>query len=343
MAGIQDVAKKAGVSIGTVSRVLNQSGYASEASRAKVMEAVRELQYRPNELARNLLQNSTRIIAVIVPTLLNPYYCTVTEECEQVLSENGYMTMICSTNGSGSSEEKFLDMLNRSMVDGIVTCTHSLNMEKYKEVRGAIVTFDMMYIPGQISRVRVDHASGGRMAARDLYRAGCRKVLQFRDHEGIEHFPYLDRHVTFEKEALELGMECESVYVRWNEFGDNYRDIVAKETMDQHPDADGIFGTDSTILSCMKYAQKKGKKIPEDIRFVAYDGTWVVDTAFPTVTAICQPIRDLAREAVNMLLARIRQEELPADEKILPVTMRKGMTTMTPEEYSAYLDKERTE
>lgn len=342
MTGIQDVAKRAGVSTGTVSRVLNNSGYASEESRRKVLEAVKVLQYRPNELARNLLQNSTRTIAVIVPTLLNPYYCEVTEASELALAEKGYMTMICSTNGSGSTEQKYLDMLNRNMVDGILTCTHSLNMEKYKQVQGAIVSIDMMYVPGRIGRVTVDHKNGGIAAARELYHAGCHRVLQFRDKAGDDQFPYLERHTAFEKEAEQLGMECVNSYVRWNEFSENYRDTIARENLDRYLEVDGIFGTDTTILSCMKYAQMKGKKIPDEIHFVAYDGTQTLRNAYPTVTAVCQPLKELACCAVDLLLKMIESgrsdpaehpaEKIYEDHIVLPVSVRRGMSTMTPDE-----------
>ena len=129
MAGIQDVAKKAGVSIGTVSRVLNQSGYASEKARKKVEQAVRELQYKPNELARNLLKKQSNIVAIIVPDISSAFFAQLVSVCELELREAGYKTMICNTNGDRSQEKEYLEMLNRNLVDGILTCTHSLQTE----------------------------------------------------------------------------------------------------------------------------------------------------------------------------------------------------------------------
>ena len=105
MSGILDVAKRAGVSIGTVSRVLNRSGYASEEARAKVEQAGRELNYRPNELARNLLQNRSMTVAMIVPDVANPYFSELVSACERELRNHGYKTMLCDTNGHKTNEQ----------------------------------------------------------------------------------------------------------------------------------------------------------------------------------------------------------------------------------------------
>lgn len=326
MAGIQDVAKKAGVSIGTVSRVLNHSGYASEASRKKVEQAVKELHYRPNEVARNLLQKQTKIVAMIVPDVANPFFSELVSDCEKELRNQGYKTMICNTNGHKSNELAYLDMLNRHLVDGILTCTHSLKQEKYKETEGAIVSFDTIYVPGKISRISANHAEGGRMAANALLRSGCKKILQMRDREPEEHYPFLERHETFEKTIRDAGAECINIVVKWNEFEDSYYETLARECFEKYPDADGVFGVDANIFHYMRYVQEMGKKIPDDIKFVSYDGTIIRDMIYPRVSCIRQPIDKLAEKGVEVLLRKINGEETE-NEIVFPVEYVKGMTT----------------
>lgn len=116
---IQDVAKKANVGVGTVSRVLNNNGYVSEKTRKKVEAAIEELQYTPNELARNLYHKKTNTIAVIVPDISNPFYSSLVNEIEQYLRMQGYKTLLCNTVGEKTNEALYLNMLERNMVDGV--------------------------------------------------------------------------------------------------------------------------------------------------------------------------------------------------------------------------------
>lgn len=337
MAGIQDVAKKAGVSIGTVSRVLNQSGYASEKARKKVEQAVRELQYKPNELARNLLKKQSNIVAIIVPDISSVFFAQLVSVCELELREAGYKTMICNTNGDRSQEKEYLEMLNRNLVDGILTCTHSLQTEGYKEANGPVVSFDTVFVPGQIPRITVNHKEGGGLAAKEFLRVGCKKVLQFRDQEATEHFPFMDRHEVFEETMQKAGVKCENIYVKWNEFADRYFQDLVRDVYSQYPDVDGVFGTDALIIHFMRYVQRKGKRIPEDIRFVAYDGTNLRDMIFPTLTCIRQPIKALAKKGVEILLNKIQGSMVEEQEIVLPVELIQGMSTMTVKEKERYL------
>lgn len=327
MAGIQDVAKKAGVGIGTVSRVLNKNGYVSEETRKKVEKAIEDLNYTPNEIARNLIQNRTNIIAIIVPDVAYPYFAELTSEIEKCLREHGYKAMICNTSEERSNEQAYLDMLSRNMVDGILTATHSLNIENYIKTHNPIVSFDTIEVDGEIPVITVDHKRGGELAAQELLNAGCRKILQFRNREMPEHFTFFDRHEEFEKTVKEGGSECINEYVNWNDFNLKHCESVIEECIRKYPDVDGFFSTDSAVLSYMKIAQLKGYKIPQDIKFVAYDGTSIVYSAYPTVTVVAQPIKELACSGVELLLDIINGKKPEKYRITHKVKLIKGMTT----------------
>ena len=128
MAGIKDVAKRAGVGVGTVSRMLNDSGYVAEETREKIEVAMRELNYTPNELARNLYHKRSGIIAVLVPNVSNPFFTEFVDFAEAELYEAGYKMMICNTVKARNAELEYLDMLNRHIVDGVITGVHSLDV-----------------------------------------------------------------------------------------------------------------------------------------------------------------------------------------------------------------------
>ena len=327
MAGIQDVAKKAGVGIGTVSRVINNNGYVSEETRQKVERAIEELNYTPNEIARNLIQNRTNIIAIIVPDVAYPFFADLTSEIEKSLREYGYKAMICNTSEQQSNEQAYLDMLTRNMVDGILTATHSLNNENYLKIHKPIVSFDTIEVYGEIPVITVNHKKGGKMAAQELLDAGCHKIIQFRDMEMPEHFSFFERHEEFERVVKKSDAECINVYVKWNDFDNSNTENYVEECLRKYPDADGIFATDTTVLRYMKMAQLRGVKIPEQLKLVAYDGSSIIDTAFPTVTVVAQPIKKLARSGVKLLIDIINGKKPDKYRICHSVKLIKGMTT----------------
>ena len=135
MASIRDVARKAGVGVGTVSRVLNGTGYVSADTRKKIESAIEELQYKPNELARNLFRNKTGIVGILVPDVDHPFFSSYVRQTEAALYEMGYKTLIGNTIGISNREREFLDMLDRNMVDGIITGSHTLEGDEYLKRR----------------------------------------------------------------------------------------------------------------------------------------------------------------------------------------------------------------
>ena len=179
MAGIKDVAKLAGVGVGTVSRMINESGYVSIDTRAKIESAMKELNYTPNELARNLYYKKSGIIAVLVPNVLNPFFAQFIDCVEGELHRAGFKIMLCSTLKDVKSEAEYLDLLNRHIVDGVIAGMSSLDESEYSRIQKPVVALDR-YLGEYIPVVTVDHKEGGRLAAEVLLASGCKKILHFR-------------------------------------------------------------------------------------------------------------------------------------------------------------------
>ena len=165
MVGMRDVAKKAGVSLSTVSLVVNGTGYVSQEMRDRVEAAMRELDYIPNELARNLFSGRTSLVGVIVPTIRHPFFSTMTAELQRALAERGLRTMLCSTVDMRTGEAEYVDMLRRHMMDGIVMGAHTSHAPDYwTSINRPMVAFDR-YLGEGIPSVGADHEQGGRLAA----------------------------------------------------------------------------------------------------------------------------------------------------------------------------------
>jgi sucrose operon repressor scrR len=326
MSSIQEVAKKAGVGVGTVSRVINDSGYVSEKTRKIVEEVIEELNYKPNELARNLFRNRTNIVAVITPAIGNPYYATLYSEVENRLRKYGYKTMLCNTIGEATNEEAYLEMLERNMVDGIITGTHTLDYSSYKKIKGPIVGFDTPKLNDDILIVTVDHEKGGKLAAKALIESGCKEVLQFTDAT-TKNYPFIKRHKAFAKEIKKAGLICREYKPKMDNFEEKFIQENIDEAFSMYPNVDGVFATDTHALLYMKKALSMGKRVPQDLKVVAYDGTFILNTAYPSPSAIVQPIDKLAKVAVDSLHAIINGENVDRNTKVLDIEFRQGMTT----------------
>lgn len=326
MAGIKDVAKRANVGVGTVSRMLNNSGYVADATRKKIEVAMKELNYTPNELARNLYHKRTGIIAVLVPNVLNPFFAEFIDYAEADLYEAGFKMMVCNTAQESNAELEYLDMLNRHIVDGVITGVHSLDVEEYEKVNKPIVALDR-YLGSHIPVVAVNHREGGRLAAETLIQNGCRKILHFRGAE-IVNSPYHERHIEFERIMKEHHVDTYTYDMKWNRMDLAYYKEVVQDVFSKTEDFDGVFAVDALAIECMNETIRRHRKVPRDVKFVAYDGTFITDLVEPKMTAVVQPIEGLARESVRLLINRINGKEYRDKVVLLGVKLREGNTTV---------------
>lgn len=326
MAGIRDVAKRARVSTSTVSLVLNNSGYVSEDTRKKVMEAVKELHYIPNELARNLFRSKTNMIGVILPDIYHPFFGSFAKYVEIELYAYGYKMMLCSTAQRKNGEKEYIDMLNRQMMDGIIMGTHSLDVEEYKGVARPIISLDR-YINEEIPIVMSDHETGGRLAAEELLKGGCKKVLQLMGSRDVDT-PAHWHHLSFEKVMRKEEVVVYTEEMPWNQWDFKTFEDFIRSIIDKYPDIDAVYGADLSMVAFMKVAQEKGIQIPKDIQLVSYDGTDVTLMNTITITAVRQDIQRLAEKAVSLLINKIKGQPIEKDRIVIGVTLVKGKSTL---------------
>lgn len=325
MASIKDVAKYAGVGVGTVSRALNGTGYISPETKKRVEDAVKKLNYTPNELARNLFRKRTGIIGVVMPDMEHPFFANMTKHIEVELYNYGYKTMVCNTIGISHREKDYLDMLERNMVDGIITGAHSLQDEDYNKIDKPIVSFDRNF-GDKIPLIHSDHIQGGRIAAELLICNGCKRIGQIRGYTQV-NTPSNDRHTEFEKVLAQHGIELYTLEAEWNKFSyENYRE-ASKEFMEKCGKCDGMFLSDISAVLCMNTAKERGIRVPDELQIIGYDAMEITRLASPIITAIKQDTKELARRCVNTILKLIEGDTEVEYHQVLEVTLQKGMTT----------------
>lgn len=326
MSNIKDVAKHAGVSVTTVSRVMNNRGAISEMTRSKVYKAMEELNYHPNEIAKSLYTKKSNLIGLILPDISNPFYSEETKYISESLYINNYKLMLCNASNDCIREKEYINMLQRNQVDGIIIGSHTLRLEEYMKLKLPIVALDR-YLGKNIPVVSADHIQGGSLAAHELIRSGCKNVLQFEGSTKVKT-PSNERHSEFAKVMKENNVNCTSVELPVNFFSvDNYPPFI-KKVLDSHPNIDGIFAGDTVAFAVINELLSRNVKIPHDIKVVGYDRTALCRIAYPKLTTIEQPIKEIANAAVSTLLELINNHNaiIPRDTK-LPVTLYKGKTT----------------
>ena len=325
MATIQDVAKKAGVGVATVSRVLSGKGYVKEETKEKIMEAISDLNYTPNEIARNLYYKRTGIVAVIIPQISNPFFAEFVDKVVVELISHNYKAMICNTWSEGSYELQYFDMLKRNMVDGIICGTHSITNEEYLNIDRPIVALDHTF-GKNIPCVSVDHEEGGKLAAMELIQAGCKNVLQFRGSSDA-HSPSLSRHSVFEEIIRQNKIGYNEIVTDMHDLSQDTALRATKLFFEKYPDVDGVFGTDVSVMHVMKMAQELGIEIPKQLKVVGYDGIQVSKLATPGLTTVCQPIEELAKESVRIMMDLIAGKKSDIKDVHLSVTLHKDRST----------------
>ncbi|WP_062353782.1 LacI family DNA-binding transcriptional regulator [Bacillus kwashiorkori] len=319
---LEDVAKTAGVSPTTVSRVLNNRGYISEKTRQKVEDAIKELNYYPNDLARSLFKKRTNFIGLILPTINNPFFSELALNIENLFSDLGFKIILCNSSGHYEKESSYAEMLIRQQVDGIIVCSYNRGIEAYNHPQLPFVAIDH-YLSPNIPVIGSDNYEGGRLAVQHLIERGCKSIIHMNGPADLETPTQLRR------KAYEDLVENPITYELEDTFDDEATAATIKKILSEHPETDGIFASDDLIASvCLKVANELKIKVPEQLKVVGYDGTQLVQVLLPQLTTVRQPIEKIAKAAVLKLIDLINDPSTVKKEEItLPVKLLVNSTT----------------
>lgn len=319
MANIKDVAREAGVSVATVSRIMNNRGYISDATRKKVQEVMKRLDYQPNEMARYLQTKRSYTLGLILPYVNHPYFCLLTAAIAEHSYCRGYRLMLCASADHPERERDMVSMLRGNKVDGILVSSRWENGGVYEGSNLPVVSIERT-IP-RVPSVSCDNYNGGEMAARRLYDAGCRKLLMVGNR--VQSFlPAAQRYDGFRDECQRLGVSCDLYEAQTDDL---FVRAGFQNVLEQYPDVDGYFATgDMLAVRLDKALRDSGKVAAKDYCLIGFDGLDMSDCC--DVTTVAQPIREMGETAVDLLIRRIEGETVP-DETILPVHIIERRTT----------------
>lgn len=319
---LEDVAAAAGVSKTTVSRVLNHRGYLSEKTIAKVQKAMQELDYRPNIIARQLYKQRTDLVGMIFPTVDNPFFSQLEAEMERQLYRNGYKVLIGNSQNDPAKEENYLQQLLTHQVDGLIVGTQNRGLIGYQHANLPVVVIDQV-VGKNIPVVSSDNYQGGLLATQRLLDDGCRHIIHTNGPLGLDT-PTQKRREAYEHLMTKNNLPAITYHLDFN-ISTIDKERVFRRIFEEHPEVDGIFAANDTDASTIiNLASEYGKRIPEDLKIVGYDGSNVTRLLLPGLTTIQQPIDEMADLAVQLLQARINGQNVKS--VVLPVTIWNGKT-----------------
>lgn len=326
MASIRDVAKRAGVAACTVSRVLNGTAAVSPETRDKIEKAMKELDYIPNELARGMFKQKSGIIAMLVPSIKHPFFSSLADYIEKELYVNGYKLMLCSTSGSIEREQEYLNIFKSNLVDGIIMGVNSLDKEVYDQFTKPMIMLDCQ-ISEKIPFIVSDHRTGGRIAAEEFIKNNCHMVLHLSAEKNEKKILSYESHEALEEVLGEHGIRTRGQEIKWNSFDlSGYREL-AELILQTYPEIDGVMAADMPAAAFYEAGRKLGKRIPEELCIVAYDGTYILDVIDTKLTTIVQNLELYSTEVVKTILEMTTSPERTVENKYIPVSLKKGQTS----------------
>jgi LacI family transcriptional regulator len=311
MATIRDVSKLAGVSVATVSRVINKNGYVHQATLDKVEQAMTALQYTPNQIARSLAGKRTSTVALIVPDILNPFFPLLARAIEDTAQKKGFSVLLCNSDSKQQKELDYLSLLLTKQIDGILLASYTSKPEEIiqYEAKSAIpvVLVDTCFPDYPIASFLSNHKLGARMAVNHLIERGCGKIGHICGPTHI--FAARERCLGYEESCRDQSWYTPSLIVSGDFQVDGGRRAI-QELLSRHPDVHGVFvGNDLMAIGALKQLHAMDIRVPERLKLIGFDGI-ATDFLMPELSTIVQPFYDIGAHAMNHLLSRIDGESM---------------------------------
>ncbi len=322
---LKDVAKEAGLAVETVSRVLNNRGYISEKTKKKVYDAMQKIGYRPNIVARTLSKGRSDAIAVIMPHMVHPYFSQMLSEIEQYAAEKQYQVFINNSTGDPQKETSVLELCENSLVAGVLIFSQQVKPETLKKFDLPIITIER-FIEGGTGCVLCDNYKGGQLAAEELIRKGCKNLLML-GSVWQSKMPADVREDGFMDVCRKSGVNARVLTSDSKEYKEmEYHESIIK-ALNEYPETDGVFcSSDLIAAQVIQVAAMLGRRVPDDLRIIGFDDTELALLTTPRLTTIHQPIREMARMAVDMILDTLEHREV-RERNVLDVSLVTRGTT----------------
>jgi LacI family transcriptional regulator len=319
MATVRDVAKQAGVAPITVSRVVNNSGYVSEETRARVEAAIADMGYVPNVLARSLRSRRTDTLALILTDISNPFWTTVVRGVEDAASNAGFNVILCNTDESEAEQDKYLRVLLQKQVDGVLLVPARSALEPIQFVQSQdtpVVVLDRLIPDVQADTVHCDSEGGAHQLTRLLLSLGHRRIAVLSGPQGVSTAE--DRVAGYQRALKEAGLDVDPALVYYGQFSLESGYTMTQRVLAATPRPSGLFaGNNFIAIGALRALRDAGLQVPEDLALVGFDDLPADLVVDPFLTVVAQPAYEMGRRATELLLARLSGEAPEAYQEIV--------------------------
>lgn len=292
------------VSVATVSRVINKNGYVNEKTKQKVEEAIRALDYRPNDVARSLFKGKSKMIALFVPDIMNPFFPELARAVEDITNKHGYTFILCNTDNDTKKEMDYMYALLQKSIDGLILVSNTMTVSQMKDVKVPIISLDRKTSSDLVS-VTVNNREGARQAIVYMKKLGCKHIAHISGPNSVSSARkrmegYLDEvreEKWFSNNLIRAGNYS---------IDEAYR--VTKTLLEDNPNIDGIFtANDLMAVGVLRAATSLKIKVPDDLSVIGFDGIKLGETTSPTLTTMAQPIYYIGKRAAELLIEKIER------------------------------------
>lgn len=309
MITIGDVAHRAGVSAMTVSRVINNSGYISQETRERVEQAIADLGYVPNALARSLRFKQTKTLALVLTDITNPFFTTIARGVEDTASEQGFSVMFCNTDESEEKEANYLNVLVQKQVDGVllVPALSSPDSVIFLAERGVpCVVLDRRTPGATVDIVHCDSEQGACGLVEHLLSLGHRRIAILTGPEVVS--TAADRVAGYRRALAAAGLASDPALVCYGSFTQDSGARMARAMLALPQPPTALFAANNFIaLGALGALRQAGVRVPDDISLVTFDDLPAAMVINPFLTAAAQPAYEMGRQAINLLLDRLAE------------------------------------
>jgi DNA-binding LacI/PurR family transcriptional regulator len=333
---IREVARQARVSTATVSRVLNGSGPVAEATRRRVTQAVTELAYEPNAVARSLVSAATHTIGILLPDISNPFFPELVKGVQLLADDRRYTLLLLNTEGDATREASALSTLRGKRVDGVVMVGLTSGPERIGAVLGTeipVVVLDRAMRPGTYTVVRLDHARGAALAMRHLLALGHEKIAYIGGPRGLE----LSRErVGAYRAALRgAGIGVDPRLVLRGDFSEVGGSVAVEHLLASGAAFTAIFAAnDLSAIGAIRALRTHGLQVPKDVSVIGFDDIHLAGYVTPALTTIRQPTYAMGRRAAELLIDAVEGAGSLTPETVLfePELVVRESTAPPPDE-----------
>ncbi|MFC1975233.1 substrate-binding domain-containing protein [Chloroflexota bacterium] len=324
MSTISDVAKRAGVSPVTVSRVINNVGNVSLPTQEKVQQAIEELGYVPSGVAQSMRSKRTSTLALLVPDITNAFWTTVSRGVEDAAQGRGYSVFLCNTDEDIAKQHRYLDFIIGQRVDGVIIAPHDSNAQHLKKLQDRAIPTVIIdrHIEGwNVDTVSGDSISGARALIQHLIGLGHKRIAMISGPADTS--TAVDRVAGYHIALAEAGIPLDPRLIRYGEFRPASGEHLICQVLDEGLRPTAIFAANNAIAQGVVDAlEKRGLRTPQDIALVCFDDLPNTARFFPFLTVAVQPAYDLGVNAAQLLLSRLDAEvNLQPRHVVLPTRL----------------------